>query len=34
MQPVANTRDEARRFVAAEKQRWDKVIQQGHVSAD
>lgn len=34
MTPVANTRDVATRFVASEKVRWDKVIQQGHIAAE
>lgn len=34
MSPVANTRDAATRFIAAEKQRWDRVIQQGRISAE
>lgn len=34
MTPVANTRDAASRFIAAEKQRWDRVIQQGRISAE
>lgn len=34
MTPVANTRDAATRFIAAEKQRWDKVIQQGRIAAE
>ncbi len=34
MTPVANTREEAAKFVAAEKLRWDKVIQQGQIAAD
>lgn len=34
MTPVANTRTEAQAFVVNEKQRWYKVIQQGHISAD
>nr|WP_255221130.1 tripartite tricarboxylate transporter substrate binding protein [Variovorax boronicumulans] len=34
MTPVANTRDAATRFIAAEKLRWDKVIQQGRIAAE
>ncbi|QPF74378.1 tripartite tricarboxylate transporter substrate binding protein [Roseateles sp. DAIF2] len=34
MTPVANTRAEAAKFVAAEKQRWEKVIQQAKLIAD
>lgn len=34
MTPVANTREVAKKFVAAEKVRWDKVIQQGQLTAD
>jgi len=34
MTPVANTREAATRFVAAEKVRWDKVIQQGRIVAE
>ena len=34
MTPVANTRDVATKFIAAEKLRWDKVIQQGRIAAE
>lgn len=34
MTPVANTRDVASKFIAAEKVRWDKVIQQGRIVAE
>jgi len=34
MTAVANTRDVATRFIAAEKLRWDKVIQQGRIAAE
>lgn len=34
MTPVANTRDAARKFVAAEKSRWDAVIAKGKISAE
>lgn len=34
MTPVANTRAAAAKFIAAEKLRWDKVIEQGHVAAE
>ncbi|MDP9913522.1 tripartite-type tricarboxylate transporter receptor subunit TctC [Variovorax boronicumulans] len=34
MTPVANTRDAATRFIAAEKLRWDQVIQQGRIAAE
>jgi len=34
MTPVASTREAATRFVAAEKLRWDKVIQQGRIAAE
>lgn len=34
MTPVASTREAAVAFVAAEKTRWDKVIQRGHITAD
>nr|WP_255368709.1 tripartite tricarboxylate transporter substrate binding protein [Polaromonas sp. OV174] len=34
MTPVANTREQAKQLVVAEKVRWDKVIQQGQLTAD
>ena len=34
MTPVASTRAEAVKFVASEKQRWDRVIDQGKLAAD
>ncbi|WP_439672427.1 Extra-cytoplasmic solute receptor [Cupriavidus necator] len=34
MTPVANTRDAAQKFVAAEKARWDQVILKGRISAE
>ena len=34
MRPVANTRDVATKFIAAEKLRWDQVIQQGRIAAE
>ncbi len=34
MTPVASTREAAKQFIAAEKVRWDKVIQQGQLTAD
>ncbi|OEZ27199.1 ABC transporter substrate-binding protein [Variovorax boronicumulans] len=34
MTPVANTRDVATKFIAAEKLRWDQVIQQGRIAAE
>jgi tripartite-type tricarboxylate transporter receptor subunit TctC len=34
MTPVANTRDEAEQFIAAEKRRWDEVIRKGAISAE
>lgn len=34
MNPVANSRQEAARFIAAEKTRWDKVIRDGHVTVE
>lgn len=34
MTPVGNSREAARQFIAAEKAKWDKVIQQGKISLD
>lgn len=34
MTPVASTRADATKFVAGEKQRWDRVIEQGKLAAD
>ena len=34
MTPVANSREEAAKFIAAEKQRWDRVIQKADLVAD
>ena len=34
MTPVANTRDAATKFIAAEKARWDQVIATAHLSAE
>lgn len=34
MTPVTNARDVAARFIASEKQRWDKVIAEGKLNAD
>lgn len=34
MTPVAGTREAANKFIASEKARWEKVIQQGHLSAE
>ena len=34
MTPVTNTRDVAAKFIASEKQRWDKVIAEGKLNAD
>ena len=33
MSAVANSLPEAQSFVAREKQRWDRVIAEGHISA-
>ena len=34
MSPVASTREEAAKFISAEKQRWDRVIQKADLVAD
>lgn len=34
MTPVGNSREAAKQFVAAEKAKWDKVIQQGKITLD
>ena len=34
MTPVANSREAARQFIAAEKAKWDKVIEKGKISLD
>lgn len=34
MTPVGNSRDAARQFIAAEKAKWDKVIEKGKISLD
>ena len=34
MTPVANSREAAAKFIAAEKQRWDRVIQKADLVAD